>query len=125
MRCISRILGEDDDDDDEYGFFDPGEVYFSIKDGIDAPTPELESMIAQDGVYSYLYAKNILKARFKQGEPAIIKDSNNPWLLKELTWWNAKRNLADEYANFLSTVSTQDYLDFTISNDRSLNFGVE
>ena len=123
MRCISRILGEDDD---EYGgVFDPGEVYFSIKDGIDAPTPHLEIIIAQDGVYSYLYAKNILKARFKQGEPAIIKDSNNPWLLKELTWWNAKRNLADEYANFLSTVSTQDYLDFTVSNDRSLNFGVE
>ena len=114
MRCISRILGEDDDDEYEE-VLDPSEVYFSIKDGIDAATPELESTIAQDGVYSYLYAKNILKARFKQGEPAIVKDSENPFI----------RDLADEYANFLLKVSIQDYLDFTVSNDRSLNFGVE
>lgn len=114
MRCISRILGEDDDDEYEE-VLDPGEVYFSIKDGIDAATPELESTIAEDGLYSYLYAKNILKARFKQGEPAIVKDSENPFI----------RDLADEYAKFLLTFSIQDYLDFALSNNLSLHFGVE
>jgi hypothetical protein len=114
VNTVDRILGESDDEDDYEDTLEPSEVYFHIKDGVDAPSPELEAIIAQDGLYSYLYAKNVLKARFQQGEPAIIKDSENPFI----------RELADEYGKFLSTVDVQGYLDFMLSNNLDIRFDV-
>ena len=34
--------------------------------------PELENIIAEDIYYSYYYAKDIIKGRFKKGEDAIM-----------------------------------------------------
>ena len=36
------------------------------------PIPELENIIIQSSKYSYNYAKNIIKGRFKKGEDAIM-----------------------------------------------------
>ena len=40
---------------------------------IGKPVPELEDVIAEDLYYSYCYAKNIIKGRFRKGEDAIAQ----------------------------------------------------
>ena len=40
---------------------------------IGRPVPELENIIAEDIYYSYYYAKDIIKDRFKKGENTIAQ----------------------------------------------------
>ncbi len=40
------------------------------------PRPDLEPIIAEDGVWSFMYAVYVLQARFPMGEPAIATDQD-------------------------------------------------
>ena len=49
----------------------PKEAYNYAK-SMSRPVPELESIIAQDPKWSFRYAEDIIKGRFKKGEDAIM-----------------------------------------------------
>lgn len=60
---------------------DPHSAFLLAKYYHKKPVPELEDAIAQHGLWSYLYAIQVKKERFKKGEPKIsnytVKDVYN------------------------------------------------
>lgn len=51
----------------------PETAYAFAKDIVNGPIPELEELISECSMSSYLYAKNVIKGRWEKGEESIIR----------------------------------------------------
>ena len=72
-KTIGRILGEAVRPPTERELTDPYDAYIYAKNVLKGRWPEGEPVIATDPGLAYEYADHVIKGRFPEGEPAIAK----------------------------------------------------
>lgn len=76
--------------------------------------PELENIIFTDSFYSYCYARDVIKRRWKEGEKSISTDS-------KYSFWYARDIIKGPFHLCHSTIFNSEYKDAYIDFLKSIN----